>query len=92
MNTPRKGQWVKLTRDIDLGGEVEKTGTVGIHVTTREQKDGTPVSEIHLVKFPEGTTRKICGIHPKDLEPVLIKDELPSGRVKTMHPTFELKA
>lgn len=28
----RKGQWVKLARDLDIGGGVEKAGTVGIHM------------------------------------------------------------
>jgi hypothetical protein len=50
----RKGQWVKLVRDLEIGGATEPAGTVGIHV-----KELTGASEVHLVRASGGVERRV---------------------------------
>jgi hypothetical protein len=50
----RKGQWVKLVRDVEMGGVTEPAGTVGIHV-----RELTGASEVHLVHATGGVEQRI---------------------------------
>lgn len=83
----RKGQWVKLRKDMRLEDGKELAGTVGIYQgpATQQTPQGlVPVvgfAEVHLVTFPEGETRKKIGIRPTDLEPVLTREEIPAHRL-----------
>lgn len=80
---PRKGQWVKLTRELLLGSEPEPAGTVGI--CTGPVEGGYAVT---LVTFPAGENRKRIVAGLADLAPVLTREELPQDRLATYDPDW----
>lgn len=84
----RKGQWVKTTRDLTLGPDVEPAGTVGILYKRVTADDGIEVCEVHLVDVPQGTTRKRCAILEADLVRAE-REDVPADRLATYDPDWQ---
>lgn len=93
----RKGQWVKLTKELVLDGGNEKRGAVGIHIGPAmrvgdpKKKEpgkvslGDGVQEVHMVDSVEGTTRRVLPIREDHLVAVTSRTDIPRKRLATYH-------